>query len=66
MVKVYTKFKSHGKKGKWHLQNVKTEKEAKRIKRFVGKEGIVKIERERKKPATRKSTVKSMFGGFKF
>lgn len=53
------KYRFNGQK-KVYTQNVKTEAEAKHLKRFIGKEGKVEIIRLRKKPKNRN------MGGFNF
>ena len=56
MVTIKCKFKSHGAKGRWFSQEVRTEAEAKQAKKFIGNEGIVKIIRHRKPAKIRRSS----------
>lgn len=64
MVTIKTKFHAHGKKGKWFTKEVRTMKEARETKRFVGKEGIVKIIPHRKITKRRTGGFPGM-GGFR-
>lgn len=66
MVEIKYKFHSHGKKGKWYSQKVKTFAEAKEVKKMLNpKDKVVVMSRgkfvdvEKIKPRTRKKTISS-------